>query len=165
MSVATKSQIMQATAALMLTVDPSPSTALQAAYVTPDDVYPSYDVDLSSSNLPVCIVGEAVAEPEEITHQLAGRAVYRWQMELLFFLSDGLADTEIKQAKMEAVRSPWPVAVANVLFQNKSLGFTGLKLDYNFRIAAGHLGWAEKPYYGFRMLVPVEQAYVQAMSR
>lgn len=161
----TKAQVLRAMADLMLTVDPSPSPALCAAYVTPADVAPDYKVDLTSGNLPVCIVGEAVAANEEIAHQLAGRAVYRWNMELLFFLADGMAETEIKQARMEAIRAPWPVAVADVLFQNKSLGFTGLKLDYRFQIVAAHLGWADKPYYGFRMLVPVEQAYTQAMSR
>lgn len=144
---------------------PADVTALQNAYVYPDD-YASVD----TSSLPFMVIQESIGRTSSTGDIPTGsnvRGWHDWAMELVLFLSLGENNwPSAGSAAAELQHRNWAIAVNDMLSRNQTIGGTcfsiGEKRGAAFAFAdylIDNEQWDQQTFWSIRFLIPVTQIY------
>lgn len=142
---------------ILADLDPSPQDNLAAVYVWPDD----YDsMDYASG--PFAVVAQIVNEPFGWQPVSQGDGLHRWDAEILIMIEEGPIKTLERLKTVEAKQVDYLLAVAKIIFDDRSLNGTvfatgGAESLLLYQI--GHVEFDGNVFWGIRFRLPVAQIH------
>lgn len=140
---------------LLATLDPDPEPAPTNVWV-----YPADHALIKFSHLPVIVVSKVINRPVNWTRMTAVGGRHQWPAEILVFLSAGPLIDDKQAALAEIKVSPWPRAMAALLFANQRLSGTVQSIgdgENIFSYRVGHIHFWKDVYFGLRFEVMINQ--------
>jgi hypothetical protein len=152
--VSTEAQALAALKVILANIDPDPEPAPANIWT-----YPADHERIRFDTLPVLIASRIINRPAKFTRMTPLGGKHQWPAEILVMLGNGPLLDDRQMALAEVKMSPWPKAMATLLFANQQLTNTVMSIgDADlFTYQVGHIHFWNNIFFGVRFEVLVTQ--------
>lgn len=150
----TEAEALTALKTILAGIDPDPEPAPVSIWT-----YPADHERIKFDTLPVIVVSRIINRPAKWTRLTGLGGKHQWPAEILVFLASGPLLDDKQAALAEVKMSPWPAAMATLLFANQRLTNTVQSIgDADlFTYQVGHIHFWKNVFFGVRFEVIVNQ--------
>jgi len=138
-------------------VNPAPAQSQAGVWIYPQDFE-----SIEFTTLPVVVLSEVVNNQNQWLYDAHDLSESVWAIEALVFLYPGPLTTEPAAHEAEKLHNPWPLALADILYNQQDLYRTVVRVGQGKKLfdwTVGQIDFWQKVFWGIRFVLPVSQSH------